>query len=188
MMRIIAGEFKSRIIKPPKGVDIRPTYDKVKEALFSILGDSVKDAVFLDLFAGSGNVGIEALSRGAKACFFVDNNKKCIDAIENNLKSLGLIDFEKRHVVFMETQKAIDRFEEQKICFDIIFMDPPYYKDIAKKTLNYISGCAILCRNAFLVVEHYKKDQLPKECGNLTLLKTRAYGDTVLSFFEVKND
>jgi len=185
-MRVVAGEFKSRTVKPPKGVNIRMTLDKVKEAIFDILGNSVEGSAFLDLYAGSGNVGIEAMSRGAERVFFVDNNPKCVKTIEGNLNSLGLLGLEKCQVLFYEAFKAVDYFKKNDIKFDFVFIDPPYYKEIAKKTLNYISDCAILHRNAFVLVEHYKKDELPQSCGKLSLAKARAYGDTVLSFFKMK--
>jgi len=187
-MRIIAGEFKSRLIKPPKNVNMRITFDKVKEALFDILGDSIIDSSFLDLFAGSGNVGIEALSRGAKEVIFVDNNKKCVETVECNLNSLGLLGLDNNQVVFMEAFKAVDKFRQQNRKFDLVFLDPPYYREIAKKSLNYISDCAILGRIAFVVVEHHKKDDLPQNCGKLTLFKSRSYGDIVLSFFKRSHD
>ncbi len=211
-MRVISGYFKGLNLKMPKG--IRPTSDKVKEALFDVLGQSVAEAAVLDLFAGSGALGLEALSRGAKRIAFVDNNPRCIKAIEQNLTSLQLIpnvvtsretlrdaeetlqrktSFGKAYnlplitnLYCLDAFKAINLLARKKQHFDLILLDPPYYKGLAKKTLITIAQNGILTENAFVVAEHYKKDELLPEIGNLTLLKIKTYGDTFLSFFQSK--
>lgn len=202
-MRIIAGQFKGLTLKMPKG--IRPTSDKVREALFDILGQRVVGVGVLDLFAGSGALGLEAISRGAKKIVFVDNNPKCIKMIEQNITGLQLIpnvvtsgetlrDAEETlrsktsfgtayNLYCLDVFKAIKLFAQEKQQFDLILLDPPYYKDLAKKSLISIEQNDILTRNVLVVAEHYKKDKLPEEIGQLTLAKIKSYGDTLVSFY-----
>ena len=145
-MRIIAGKLKGRVLKIPRG--IRPTSQKVREALFSILGNRIIDGVVLDLFAGSGALGIEALSRGAKSATFVDNNRKCVQTIKVNLELCGLSSFQSSslrrkerdekieiRVLSMEALKAIRFFERKGERFDLIFLDPPYYYEAVAKNV-----------------------------------------------------
>lgn len=176
-MRIISGKYKGRLIKMPRG--IRPTQDKVRKALFDILGD-IKGLSFLELFAGSGAVGIEALSRGVREAVFVEDDRGCIEKIEDNLSLLSSLSF---RVIELDVLKATIRLAKEARQFDIIFLDPPYYKDIAKKNLQILEAYDILAPNGFAIVQHFKKEQLPKESGNLVLIKESRYGDTVLSFY-----
>jgi len=165
----------------PKG--IRPTQDKVRKALFDILGD-VEGLSFLELFAGSGAVGIEAVSRGVKELVLVESDSTCQQVLKRNIESL------KSRIPELCTQKAdkaILRFQKEKRRFDIIFLDPPYYKGMAKKTLQMLGAYDILSPKGFLVVQHFKKDDLPEALGDLRLLKRSSYGDTVLSFYRKGN-
>lgn len=182
-MRVVSGEYRSRIIKPPQGAEIRITRDEVKAALFNILGTKIVGAKFLDLYAGSGNVGIEALSRGASRVVFVDKDNKCINAVHNNLNSLQIKDLDKAEVLKKDALKALYLLEKREEKFDFVFIDPPYYRDFAKKSLIRLSDCDILSQLALVVIEHYKKDILPQDSGNLVLMKQHTYGDTVLSFY-----
>lgn len=176
-MRIIAGIYKGRLIRMPKG--IRPTQDKVRKALFDILGD-IKGLSFLELFAGSGAVGIEALSRGVKKVVFVEKNPVCIKILKSNFTYLLLTNY---YLLPMDVDKAIERLSKDRARFDIIFLDPPYYKNFAKKTLLNISTYDILAPNGLIVIQHFKKDSLPDSVGDLLLFKHSGYGDTVLSFY-----
>jgi 16S rRNA (guanine(966)-N(2))-methyltransferase RsmD len=177
-MRITTGRYKSRQIKTPVG--IRPTQDKVRKALFDILGD-IEELSFLELFAGSGAVGFEAVSRGVKDLTLVEYDRDCLLAIKNNIGSLKL----KACAVYpLETEKAIKTLHREAKLFNIIFLDPPYYKDLAKKTLQTLSSYDILTQNGFIIVQHFKKDNLPDAVGDLTLFRQSRYGDTVLSFYK----
>ena len=201
-MRIISGKYKGRTIKMPKG--IRPTQDKVRKALFDILGD-IEGLSFLELFAGSGAVGIEALSRGAKEAVFVEKDKRCIEKIKQNLSVLA---FSRSRVLALDAWVAIKQLGKAGGKLDIIFLDPPYYKrkvprhyvsrsslgdsglaetgegdSLAKKTLQTLGAYDILAPNGFIVVQHFKKDKLPGESGQLVLVKEARYGDTLLSFY-----
>jgi len=177
-MRIISGKYKGRLIKVPKG--IRPTQGLVRKALFDILGD-IKGLSFLELFAGSGAVGFEAISLGLAELTLVEDKLDCLLAIKKNIESLKL---KACSLYPQEAEKAIRGFYKNKKEFDIIFLDPPYYEDLAKKTLKTLSAYDILAPNGFIVVQHFKKDILPENIGKLTIFKQAKYGDTVLSFYK----
>ncbi|MDD5432638.1 MAG: 16S rRNA (guanine(966)-N(2))-methyltransferase RsmD [Candidatus Omnitrophica bacterium] len=176
-MRIITGKYRNMVIHMPKG--IRPTQNKVRKAIFDILGD-MEGLTFLELFAGTGAVGFEAASRGAKHVTLVEFNKESLRSIKRNILSLKLQNCD---LYPMDTQKTIEILRKEKRQFDIIFFDPPYYEGLAKKTLQMLGPCDILAPNGFIVAQHFKKDQLPKEDGELVLIKEAVYGDTVLSFY-----
>jgi 16S rRNA (guanine(966)-N(2))-methyltransferase RsmD len=204
-MRIIGGRYKGRVIKLPKG--IRPTQDKVRKALFDILAD-IEGLSFLELFAGSGAIGFEALSRGAADLTLVEYNRDCLSAIKKNIESLAL----KAPALYpQEVQGAIKVLHKEEKKFDIIFLDPPYPKTLvprpydksnkrgsgstgnlqeqplSKKTLQILGAYDILAPNGFVVVQHFKKDGLPQESGELRLVKESRYGDTILSFYRKVN-
>jgi len=182
-MRIIAGKYRSRLIRSPKDAEVRPTKDRIREALFNIIAEYVSGSDVLDIFAGSGAFGIEAISRGARSATFIDNEKACIATIEENLKSLG-IEVDKASTLRMDAFKAIDKLCNEGKKFDIILLDPPYYKDIAKKCLIKLGERDILKPRCIIVVEHHKKDILPAETGNLTSYRTAPYGDVWLTFYK----
>ncbi|MCX5680591.1 MAG: 16S rRNA (guanine(966)-N(2))-methyltransferase RsmD [Candidatus Omnitrophica bacterium] len=181
-MRVIGGFYRSRLIDMPKGVEMRPTQDKVREAIFNILGDISGKAV-LDLFSGSGAFGIESLSRGASRATFVENNIRCVQTIENNLENLQIpsshYDIMKRSAL-----RAIYDLEGEGSKYDIVFMDPPYHKDLAKNCLINLDSCDILSQFATVVVEHYKLDELDFDLETLVSDKEREYGDTVITFLK----
>jgi 16S rRNA (guanine966-N2)-methyltransferase len=176
-MRITTGKYKNKLLRAPGR--IRPTQDKVRKAIFDILGD-IKGLSFLELFAGSGAVGFEALSREAGSLTLVENCRECVLAIEKNREMLGLEDCS---VLSLDWEKAIKLLRDNKKKFDIIFLDPPYYEGAAKKTLQTLGGCDILAPDGLIVVQHFKKDNLPETAGDLALFKQSHYGDTLLSFY-----
>ena len=179
-MKIIAGEYKGRIIDMPK--DIRPTSDKVRGALFEILKGRIEGARFLDLYCGSGAIGIEALSRGAKKTAFIDNSYNCLRVLEGNLAKLG-ISKDIYDIYDKDSIKTFDLFQSSGEKFNIVFLDPPYNKDIAKNTLIKLSSCDILTPNAVVIAEIFKKECLPEKIGVLTKIRAYKYGDTLLEFF-----
>jgi len=178
-MRIIGGEYKSRSIAMPRGVEMRPTQDKVREALFNILGDIAGKKV-LELFAGSGAFGIEAISRGAASVTFVDNNFCCIKTIKSNLESLGVPD-SKYNIIKADALKFPAKAANNHEMYDIIFLDPPYYRDMAKKCLINIYYYDIVSPVGLVIVEHFKKDALSVELERLVFVDERRYGDTVIT-------
>jgi len=177
-MRITTGKYKGRNILAPIG--IRPTQNMVRKALFDILG-GVEGLSFLELFAGSGAVGFEALSRGAKDLTLVESNHGCLLAIK---KTVEIIKPEACLVCPQEADKAIGSFYKRQMRFDIIFLDPPYYKDLAKKTLQTLEACDILSPNGLIVLQHFKRENLPDDLGVLSLFRQAKYGDALLSFYK----
>ncbi|MBU3911874.1 MAG: 16S rRNA (guanine(966)-N(2))-methyltransferase RsmD [Candidatus Omnitrophica bacterium] len=185
-MKIISGKFKGRVIEMPRA--IRPTSDKVREALFEILKGRIEGASFLDLYCGSGAMGIEALSRGAETVSFVDNSLKGVSILKKNLSILGLSDASYINIYKESVLAVLRDFEKSCLKFDIIFLDPPYHNDLAKNSLIEISNYDILTRNAIIVAEIYKKENLPEAIGLLRKTRTSRYGDTALEFFKNEKD
>lgn len=181
-MKILGGELKGRRIEMPKGIDIRPTSDKVREALFNIIKEKIVGASVLDLFAGSGAFGIEALSRGAQETTFVDIERRCIDRIKKNIGRLP-IDAQKIRIYRDDALRAIKKLGDSKIRFNIIFLDPPYYKEWIKKCLISLDRYDILNNPSLVICEHFKKDIMPEEVGHLGMVRQSRYGDTVLTFY-----
>jgi len=181
-MKVIAGRFKGRQLTMPKGAKIRPSSQKVKEALFNILGQEISGASFLELFAGSGNIGIEGLSRGAACVTFVENNRLCIRAIKDNLKRLGV----SAEVLSLDAERAIELLGQKGERFDFVFLDPPYYQDKLKNCLIKLNSYDILGPHSYVIAEHNKREALPQQLPKLRLMFTKSYGDAVLSFYQRK--
>ena len=180
-MRIIGGEYRSRLISIPKGVAIRPTQDKVREAVFNLLGD-IAGRSSLDLFAGSGAFGIEALSRGASQATFVENNLRCVQTIRTNLEALGIAE-DLYNIIKANSLSVMPRLEKEPERFGLVFMDPPYYRDLARKCLINLDSYDILSPNSLIVAEHFKKDGLEADFRTLFKEKERNYGGTVITIF-----
>jgi len=181
-MRIIGGQYRSRLIEMPKGAQIRPTQDRVRESVFNILSD-VNGKRVLDLFAGSGAYGLEALSRGADHATFIENNSRCLSTIEANIESLEIPE-PKYKVLRSSAYMALSRLEKDGELFDLIFVDPPYHKDMAKKCLLYLDYHDILAQLGLIVVEYFKADSLEAELNTLIPGKEHKYGDTVITIFK----
>jgi 16S rRNA (guanine(966)-N(2))-methyltransferase RsmD len=178
-MHIISGKFKGRIIEMPEG--IRPTSQKVREALFNILKNRIQGALFLDLYCGSGAIGIEALSQGASKVIFVDDNHNALAILKKNLISLKLPISD---IYSIDVIKGLDVLKKNEAKFDVVFLDPPYHRAIAKNTLIKLSSCDILTPNAVVIAEIFKKEFLPEKVGSLTKTRTYKYGDTILEFYK----
>jgi len=185
-MRVIAGEFKGRRLDRIEGMDIRPTSDKVKESLFNILGDAVVDSRFLDLFGGTGGIGIEALSRGAKHVVFIDVSAKSIKVLKGNLEHLNI----KENVEVFNTDysTAISKLHKYGKKFDIIFIDPPYSVGMAQDALKEIDKHSILAQSGLVVVEHDTRDEMPARIGRLGIFRSKQYGNTTLSFYDLDQE
>ena len=149
-MRVIAGSAKSMPLKTIPGMETRPTTDRIKETLFNILQPYMCGCRFLDIFAGSGGIGIEALSRGADFCAFVEKNRKAVKVIEENLKFTRLAD---RARIFSQEALTALRLLEGEEPFDCIFMDPPYGMELERSALEYLSGSALADENTLIIVE-----------------------------------
>ena len=173
-MRVIAGSARRLLLKTIEGLDTRPTTDRIKETLFNMLQNDLYGCTFLDLFAGSGGIGIEALSRGAKQAVFVENNPKAAACIRENLKTTHLE--EKAVVMTCDVMEALARLEKRQQAFSYIFMDPPYNKLWEKTVLQYLSRSSLIDEDTVMIVEaslETKGDYL-SELG-LVLLKEKLY-------------
>lgn len=161
--------------------DIRPTQAKTRKAIFDILGD-IEGLSFLDLFAGSGAVGFEALSRGARVSVLVEQNPECVLAIKKNIEMLK----SPQSCIFypMDSHRAIKSLDQGGKSFDIIFLDPPYHQDLIKKTLQTLEACDILAPNGLIIAQHFKRENLPDDLGVLNLLRQYKYGSTLVSFYK----
>jgi len=200
-MRVISGTAKGRKLYAPKSHNIRPALDKVKEAIFNILFD-VQGVNVLDLFAGTGAVGIEALSRGAAHCTFVDMSHEAITIIKKNIELCG---FTNAKIFPHPVSVAIEYFGKHNEKFDLIFVDPPYLKNLVNPTLEKIAGSGILAPDGRIIVEHHPKETISspihptyapfdspslaqgmlKHSSTYTLIAltdTRKYGQTLISF------
>ena len=179
-MRVIAGAAKGRRLKVPKRGGVRPTSEYLREALFDILGSSIRDANFLDLYAGSGAVGIEALSRGAAEVVFLEQDPTCLQVLRENVEMTGL---RNRRVVAGDVLRALPRLIRQGGKFDIIFVDPPYGTDLAMRTLDVLARGDLLRPSGLVIVEHFTKEPLPERIGHLCRTREKLHGQTVLSFY-----
>ena len=182
ILRVISGMARGNRLKTIKGNTTRPTSDRVKESLFNIIAEYVVDAEVLDLYAGTGNLGIEALSRGAKSAVFVDKSHECSVTIKENLITTKLV--EKASIVVNEATNAISILSYQGKKFDIIFLDPPYNKNVIEETLNCIIKNDIIKDNGIIVAERDIDDKVPDELDILKLVRNQKYGDTILSFYK----
>jgi 16S rRNA (guanine966-N2)-methyltransferase len=151
MLRVIAGTARRLQLKTIEGMETRPTTDRIKETLFNVLQNELPGCYFLDLFSGSGAIGIEALSRGSRQAYFVENNRKAVICIKDNLQHTHLAD--KAQVMTMDAISAIRRLEGQGIVFDIIAMDPPYGKELEKDVLCQLSDSSFVGPDTVIVVE-----------------------------------
>lgn len=181
-MRIIGGISKGRRLSSPKGSSIRPTSDRVKETIFNILGKEIEGKVVLDLFAGTGNLGIEALSRGALKTTFVEKAKEALRIIQKNLLQCGFT--ARSEVISKDVSRAITLLANRGESFDLIFMDPPYEKGWVQKILNKLKDHPIYHRDTILVIEHGRREPLPQNLSGWEILRQRMIGDTVLSFLK----
>ncbi|MBQ7460334.1 MAG: 16S rRNA (guanine(966)-N(2))-methyltransferase RsmD [Oscillospiraceae bacterium] len=176
-MRVITGEARGRKLREPVGMDIRPTTDMVKESIFNIIQFGLEGARALDLFAGTGQLGIEALSRGAAECVFVDRSEEALKLVRENLKLTGL---ESRARVVRGDSLAYLRSGEK---FDVVFIDPPYDTDLLEKSLNFATGFDILRENGIIICESRKNKAIPQPERDGYSVKEYKYGKIKLTVF-----
>ena len=181
-MRIIAGDFKGRKIEMPVGYDIRPTTEKVKEAMFSIIGSVIYDAVAVDLFSGTGNLGLEALSRGAEKCYFCDNNRSSIELIKRNIANCRAEEWSV--LIPGDYEKCLMWISEKGEKVDIFIIDPPYKKGLYDRCFELIDELDLLAEGGLIIAEHKREDEFPDEMSGFTKLKDRHYGTITLSVYE----
>ena len=191
-MRIIAGRFRSRVLSAPPGLNTRPTSDRLRETLFNVLAPRIGGAVFLDLYAGSGAVGIEALSRGASFVNFVEHAPAAIKILRGNLERLGIANGFRIHScsVAAYLRSSLKPGPKPEL-YEVLFMDPPYEdKREYAATLGLLGGAAIgmLAPDAIVVAEHRRKLPLNEQYGNLQRTRLREQGDSALSFYAVSSE
>lgn len=180
-LRVISGTKKGYKIKAPKGQDTRPTKDRIKESLFNILGDISSESMVLDLYAGSGSIGIEFLSRGACKAYFVDRSYLSVKTIKENLRHTKLEDNSK--VMKSDFAKAIGSLDKENIKFNYIFIDPPFGQNLIIKTLKRILEVDILSKDGLIIIEHEKDLILKEKIDSLKRIDYRSYGNECLSFY-----
>jgi 16S rRNA (guanine966-N2)-methyltransferase len=185
-MRVIAGTYRSRILKSLKGLDLRPTSDRLRETLFNVLGPGVAGSRFIDLFAGTGAIGIEALSRGAAEVVFVENHPPAVALIRRNLETLHI----RSGATVLATdalrglEKLASRKKRDSPGYDFVFFDPPYVaaKDYAR-VLEFLGSTYLLASSGIVIAEHRRKFDLPENVGMLRCYRILKQGDAALSFY-----
>jgi 16S rRNA (guanine(966)-N(2))-methyltransferase RsmD len=181
-MRVIAGKYRSRRLLTPPGVQTRPTSDRLRETLFNVVAASVPDSIWLDVFAGTGAVGIEALSRGARSVYFVESSGRAAQTIRKNLAALGIthgFDVLERQAV-----PALRLLEDRQAVVDLCFLDPPYRKiEDYQQVLNFLSRSRLLNPGGVVIAEHDKHLDPGENFGILTRYRKLRQGDSVLSFY-----
>ena len=188
-MRIIAGKFRSRQLKSLKGLALRPTSDRLRETLFNVLSDLVPGAHFVDLFAGTGAVGIEALSRGARQVLFVEKHSPAVALIKKNLESLEVPNGIR--VLAQDAMQALERLAAEPASsasrIDLLFLDPPYAEAAQySAVLSFLGSANLLAPNAVVIAEHLRKLDLPESFGKLERVRVLRQGDAALSFYRYR--
>lgn len=185
-MRIITGIAKGTPLIAPRGLAVRPTSDRVKESLFDMLGEKIKDSRVLDVFAGTGSLGIEALSRGAAQAVFVDNSPRSVHCVRENLMRARLT--EQATVLQRDAWHALQQLAGASRRFDIIFCDPPYNKGLAAKALAAVDALDLLTPAGLLVVEHSQHEAMAEKTARLKKVRAVKYGETLLSVYRAQNE
>ncbi|MGL4913795.1 MAG: 16S rRNA (guanine(966)-N(2))-methyltransferase RsmD [Romboutsia sp.] len=182
-MRVISGKVRGLKLNTPKNEDVRPTTDRVKESLFNMINQYIMESNVLDLFAGTGSLGIECLSRGAKKCTFVDISQESIELTKSNIKKARV---ENESIILKSDFKdAIGKLKLQGNKFDVIFMDPPYYKNMFIDALEKIDNAELLDEEGIIVIEHDSKEDFPENIGRLEKYKSKKYGSTTITFYKL---
>ena len=179
-IRIIGGELKGRKLLTVPGIDTRPTADRVRESIFNILGDGVRGARILDLYAGTGAMGIEALSRGAQFVFFAEGHKSALAALKKNIKTCSLES--RANAIKWNILDNLNIIRSHKPAFNLVFIDPPYNKDMIQPTLSNLAMSQCLATGARLALEHSPLEPIPEKRSEFKIADQRRYGKTLVSF------
>ena len=183
-MRVIAGKYRSRTLRSLKGQRLRPTSDRLRETLFNILGSTVGGSTFVDLYAGTGAVGIEALSRGARYAIFVEQHPPAVALIRRNLESLEI--GAEAEILGMDVARAIERLEARHVHAQFVFVDPPYaaYSEY-ESALEALGESSLVAPEGRVIVEHLRKRELEERVGDLELARVVEQGDAALSIYRL---
>jgi len=186
-MRIIAGHWKGFHLDGGRFKDVRPLTDRIKESLFGILGDQIEEAIILDLFAGSGSFGLEALSRDAKQVVFCEKSSEVADLIRKNLKKTKC-DSSRYQIITADVFKILPRLSTGDIFFDILFADPPFRIPQSEKFLHSLSKFDVLSRKGILIYRHHKKEMVPQQSEHFHVYREKVFGDSVVKFYRKEED
>lgn len=181
-MRVITGTAKGKRLLTPKDERVRPTTDRIKETLFNIINPYVRDAVIIDCFAGTGGIGIEALSRGARQAYFIDNHRESIQLIRKNLEIAQLE--EKGRILPTEASSALISLANKNTKADIIFMDPPYHLNSISGLIEIISQNNLLAEDGIIIAEHDNRIKLSDKIASFIKIDQRVYGTTIMSYYK----
>jgi 16S rRNA (guanine966-N2)-methyltransferase len=185
-MRIISGQNRGRRIQTLKGTQLRPTSDQMRETLFDVLGPSVRDSTFLDAYAGSGAVGLEALSRGAKEVVFVEYHRAASDLIRRNLAAMDMKDG--FYLMNTKVLSAIERLDEEGSSYDFIFLDPPYSETREyHQVLRQLGRSRLLASTSLVIAEHSRHFLLEERYNRLERTRTIRHGDAQLTFYRLSH-
>lgn len=180
-MRVISGYLKGRNIDGYNIIGTRPTMDRVKESMFASIQNYTKESIVLDLFSGSGSLGIEAISMGASKCYFVDNNREIIKVLNKNITNLNIKD--KTVVINKDYKEALLYFKNNNIKFNIVLVDAPYQMKVMNEVIELINKYDLLYDNGILLLE-YSSDILKENYDKLTLLKSKKYSDKYVNIYQ----
>ncbi len=183
-MRVIAGKYRSRPLQSARGMQIRPTSDRLRETLFNVVAPGLSESVWLDVFAGTGAVGIEALSRGARMVYFLESSQKAAEVIRANLQSLGIE--EGFQVIEREADSGLRLLDSQAVVCDFCFLDPPYQEEeLYEAVLGFLSQSPLLRPESIVIAEHDKHYDPGATFGALQRYRELKQGDAVLSFYRL---
>jgi 16S rRNA (guanine(966)-N(2))-methyltransferase RsmD len=182
-MRVIAGKYRSRRLRTPGFLGVRPTSDRLRETLFNIVGPSVEDSLFVDLYAGTGAIGIEAISRGAREVFFIDRDPACISLVRQNLESLDIRTG--IEVITADAERGLEKLAARRLIADFIFFDPPYNDDGYCDLLEYLDASHLVAPQGIVIAEHSSKLELPERLVRLERTRLLEQGDAALSFYRL---
>lgn len=186
-MRVIAGKAKGKKLKAPRGMKTRPITDMIKEALFNVLGNRIYEAAFLDLFAGSGSVGIEALSRGARPVFFVDNDKTAVGVIAENIRNCSF--FDGFDIYCQDVFNSLKLLERHAAQFDFIYVDPPFTQEsVFAKIMIALGPAQLLAPGGLVILRTQRKMDMLDKYGNLSRIRITQYGESVLHYYHVHKE
>lgn len=185
-MRIISGKARGRKLIPPASMETRPTLDRVKEAMFSMIQGYIPDSNVIDVFAGTGSLGLEAASRGAKEVYLIDKSSETFPLLKENIKSLKFDDF--CFGLNMDSYEALRKLSNQGKVFELIFIDPPYCKEMIPKAIEIIKESNILSKNGIIVTKIDTIEEIYDGYEDIILIKSRKYGNTTVCFYAYKED
>ncbi len=185
-MRIISGKAKGRKLLSPPTYETRPTLDRIKEAMFNIIQGYVPDAVVLDMFSGTGSLGLEAASRGAKECHLIDASPITYPYLKKNIQQLSFEDF--CYSYNSDAYTNLNKFADRKLIFDLIFIDPPYLKNMIPKAIEEIEGKNLLQQDGIIVTKIDSSEEIYNGTSNILLVDKRKYGNTTVCFYRYKED